>query len=76
MKVEVEAYSGYKAHERPLAFRLADRRYEVTEVVDRWYGPDYLYFRVRAADGNLYVLRLDEGAQEWSLTGFRAETAG
>ena len=74
MKVTVEAYSGYKAGERPPAFRVAGRRYEVTDVVDRWYGPDYLYFRVRAGDGNLYLLRLDEAAQEWSLAGFLAES--
>ncbi len=72
MKVHVEAYSGYKASERPLRFSLGERWYEVREVVDRWYGPDYLYFRVRADDGNLYVLRLDEGTQEWSLSGYRS----
>ena len=71
MKVRVEGYSGYKADERPLRFCLGERWYEVREVVDRWYGPDYVYFRVRADDGNLYVLRLDQGTQEWSLSGYR-----
>ena len=70
MTVRVEAYSGYKANERPLRFCLGSQWYDITEVVDRWYGPDYIYFRVRAADGNLYVLRLDENTQEWSLAGF------
>ncbi len=71
MKVRVEAYSGYKASERPLRFCLGERWYGVREVVDRWYGPDYLYFRVKADDGNLYVLRLDEREQEWTLSGYR-----
>ena len=71
MKVRVEGYSGFKAHERPLRFCLGERWYEVQQVVDRWYGPDYLYFRVKASGGNLYVLRLDEREQEWDLAGYR-----
>lgn len=73
MTVRVEGYSGYKANERPLRFCLGERWRQVREVVDRWYGPDCSYFRVRADDGNLYVLRLDEGAQEWSLAGYQAD---
>ena len=73
MKVTVEGYSGHKANERPLRFCLRERWYEVQEVADRWYGPDYCYFRVRADDGNLYVLRLDERTQEWSLSGYQAQ---
>ncbi len=71
MKITVEAHSGYKANERPLRFCVAGRWYDVREVADRWYGPDYAYFRVRCDDGNLYLLRLDEGSQEWSLAGYR-----
>jgi hypothetical protein len=71
VKVTVQAYSGYKADERPLRFSFGERWYEVQEITDRWYGPGYSYFRVKAEDGNLYVLRLDETAQEWSLAGYR-----
>ena len=73
MTVQVEGYSGYKSNERPMRFCLGERWYEVRELLDRWYGPDYAYFRVRADDGNLYVLRLNETTQEWSLGGYRAE---
>jgi hypothetical protein len=76
MNVLVEAYSGYKANERPFRFCLGERWYEITEIVDRWYGPDYMYFRVLASDSNLYVLRLEEGTQQWSLAGFNAPRAG
>jgi hypothetical protein len=76
MTVQVEAYSGYKASERPLRFCLGDQWYDITEVVDRWYGPDYMYFRVRAGDGNVYVLRLDEDTQEWSWAGFHQGDTG
>ena len=68
MKVQVKAYSGYKADERPLEFCLGEHWRQVQEVLDRWYGPDYSYFRIKADDGCLYVLRLDETTGEWELT--------
>jgi hypothetical protein len=67
VKVKVEAYSGYKADERPLRFCLGEQWHQVEEVLDRWYGPDYRYFRLRADDGELYVLKHDEATGEWSL---------
>lgn len=73
MTLKVECYSGYKADERPLRFLLGERWYRVEDVTDRWYGPGYSYFRVKAEDGNLYVLRLDECTQEWTLVSYRAE---
>jgi hypothetical protein len=71
MQITVESYSGYKADERPLRFVLNGREYEVTEVEDRWYSPEAIYFRVVASDGNRYILRHDEAADRWSLEGFR-----
>lgn len=71
--VTVECYAGHRADERPLRFTLSGRRYEVTEVDDQWYSPEARYFRVRADDGNLYVLRHDERQDVWTLEGFRAE---
>ncbi len=73
MQIRVESYSGYKADEYPLRFLLGEQRYTVVEIMDRWYGPGYRYFRVRADDGNLYLLRLDETTQQWSLAGYREE---
>jgi uncharacterized protein (UPF0128 family) len=71
----VQCYSGYKADERPVRFQLGEREYAVTEILDRWYGPDNLYFKIRADDGNLYILRQRTGADEWSLEAFRREPA-
>ncbi len=71
MVVRVEAYSGYKADERPLRFQLGERWLEVEEVVDRWYDPDAVYFRVKAADGDIYVLRHTEGSELWTMEAFR-----
>lgn len=74
LKLLVECYAGYKANERPVRFKFVGkqvRTLEVAEVVDQWYGPSYRCFKVRADDGNLYVLRHDEREDEWTLDSFR-----
>ena len=72
LPVSVECYAGHRADERPLRFTLGGRQYEVKELDDQWYSPEARFFRVRADDGNLYVLRHDEREDRWSLEGFRA----
>jgi len=72
MVVEVQAYSGYKARERPQRFRLGDQWREVREVTDRWYSPGATYFKILAEDESLYVLRLDEETDQWTLEAFTA----
>ena len=73
MKLRVECYSGRKADERPVRFFLGERGYFVEEVIDQWYGPSDLFFKVRADDGNLYILRQHPCVPEntWSLESFR-----
>lgn len=75
MKLTVECYAGHRSDERPLRFSLNERLYEIQEVLDRWYSPGASYFRVRADDGNFYVLKHDEPQDAWSLESFRAEHA-
>ncbi len=72
-EIKVETYSGYKADQRPLRFILGNRRYQVLSVEDQWYSASASYFRVRADDGNVYVLRHDETEDQWALDAFRAE---
>ena len=62
--LKVECYAGYKPDERPLRFSFISTgdsgsessavrgkpTYQVAEVIDRWYGPDYECFRIRADD--------------------------
>jgi hypothetical protein len=77
MRVQVECYAGYKADELPTAFTLGERRLRVEEVLDRWYAPDSLYFRVRAEDGDVYILRHAEPDDVWTLESFRrADSVG
>jgi hypothetical protein len=78
MKVEVVCYSGYKADERPVRFRLGDRDYFVKQLLDQWYGPHSIFFKVRASDGNVYILQRRSSAPEgeWSLASFRDRSQG
>lgn len=71
IRISVQSYSGYKANERPSRFFMGEHAYEVTEIIDRWYGPDYSYFKIRADDGNIYILRYDERLDTWELEYFQ-----
>ncbi len=73
MKLEVDCYSGRKADERPVRFRMEGRQYLVEEVLDHWYDPDSICYKVRADDGNLYILRQQTSVPEgiWELVSFR-----
>jgi hypothetical protein len=69
--IKVEGYSGYKAHQRPLAFSLGKKKMKVRSIIDQWYGPDHAYFKVLAEDGNIYILRYSEGSDQWELVFFK-----
>ncbi len=71
IKITVSSYSGYAADERPLAFIFGEKKYNIVEIIDRWYGPDHRYFKVRADDGNEYIMRYDNARDEWELDFFQ-----
>lgn len=71
MKIRVDCHSGYKANERPIKFWLDDRVLFVESIEDQWYGPDALYFRITADDGNTYVLAYNEAADAWTVESIR-----
>jgi hypothetical protein len=75
-QIQVECYSGYKASERPLAFTFRGHRREIKEIVDRWYEggrtagrPEVTYFKVRTADGEVFLLRYLPLFDSWSIRG-------
>jgi hypothetical protein len=41
----VDAYSGYKANERPVRFHLDEDSYEIESLVDHWHDPKRRVFR-------------------------------
>jgi len=71
MQVQVEHRTDHLGVEIPMRFRFDGREIEIVEIVDQWYGPDYRYFKIKGNDGNLCILRFDEGRVEWELTMFQ-----
>lgn len=75
MQVYVERDADDIGVGEPKRFSLDGRRIEVIENLDRWFGEDYAYFKIRGGDGNLYILRLDEARDAWELTMFQSPPA-
>jgi hypothetical protein len=73
MKLSVECYAGRKADERPVRFWLDGKQFHIEAVLDQWYDPDRISFKVRADDGNLYILRHETSTPDgsWNLVSFR-----
>jgi hypothetical protein len=63
LPIRVEAYSGYKATERPEAFTLDEEVYDIAAVLDQWYEPSATYFKVQSTEGKTYLLRYDEDTE-------------
>ena len=69
MTIRVECYAGYRGAQEPREL-LGERRLAVVDLVDRWYGPDYRYYRCLADGGDSYVLRYEERSAEWDMAAF------
>ncbi|MGD8386973.1 MAG: hypothetical protein PVG49_07520 [Desulfobacteraceae bacterium] len=65
----VEAYSGYRANERPMAFFLAGKRVGVQRVLERWITPEWDEFRVEAENGFVYRIGWHRQEDRWALKG-------
>lgn len=66
-RIKVIEYSGYKVNERPVRFQVGDKELEVDEILDRWYGQEHDYFKVRASDNRIYILRWHRSLDFWSI---------
>jgi hypothetical protein len=71
---QVECYEGYRGEETPRRIDFGSRSVAVTEVIDRWLGPDHRYFKVRGDDGATYVLRHDSNTLVWEIVLFEQPT--
>ncbi len=74
MRVRVDGWTDSAGARAPRGFQFDDGRYVgITEMLDQWYGADYLYVKVMGDDGGLYILRFDEIGNRWDLKMFRSE---
>ena len=72
MELHVECYAGRKADERPVRFRLDGKQYVIEKVIEQWYEPESTIYKVRADDGNQYILRKQTSTPDgaWNLVSF------
>jgi hypothetical protein len=66
-QIKVEAYSGYKANERPLYILLDRSRLAVRDIIARWYDVDHDFFKILADDGKSYQIRWNRESDVWTL---------
>jgi len=65
--VYVDAYSGYRANERPMRFHLDRCVFDIVAIENSWRDLNAEYFKVRTLDGKRYLLRHSEKEEEWTL---------
>ena len=66
--LRVECYAGHRADAEPRRLHIGRREVAVTEIIDRWLDPRHRYFKLRGADGGIYVLRQDTIEDRWEMT--------
>jgi len=67
LEIYVDAYSGFKTNERPRQFSLDEENFEIEAVEKQWRSPEAEYFKVRTTGGKRYLLRYEEGQDQWML---------
>ena len=72
--ITVECHSGYRADEYPKSFFRDGVRFEITEILDRWYqgetNPEFPvsnYFKVKTSAGEQYILKHDLQRDKWYM---------
>jgi hypothetical protein len=73
MRIRIESDSDLRT--APRSLYRGERRIDIIEIVDQWYGPGYRYVKVRADDNSVYILRFDEICDNWELIMFCAAPA-
>ncbi|MBN1547869.1 MAG: hypothetical protein JW902_14555 [Syntrophaceae bacterium] len=73
-RIQVECHSGHEANLYPVAFTFQGRRWEVLEIVDRWYEggikperPAIHYFKVKTNQDRIFMLMYIVHQDEWCV---------
>lgn len=72
MDIIVRSTPGTAGALEPVSFRIGARELGVLEITDRWLSVTQSYYKVRADDGALYILRHDLPQERWEMTLFQA----
>ena len=72
--LKVECYTDSQFQENPVTFIMKESRYKVEEIIDRWYGEGSSYFKVKADDDNIYLLKYDKRSSQWEWVFYQNPT--
>ena len=73
MRIQIHTHSDIRAV--PQSFYRGERRIDIIEIMDQWYGHGFRYIKVRDHDSSVYILRLDEVSHQCELIMFSAARA-
>lgn len=65
--INVACLAHHRGEETPAAFTIGGARRTVVELIDAWLAPDHRYFKLKADDGGIYILRHDTSSGDWEL---------
>jgi hypothetical protein len=72
-KIQVFAYSGYRADEIPRSFVINNQKIDITDILNMWIEEQKenkstkRFFRVRDKNGLVYTLYYNEKETAWFL---------
>lgn len=69
--ITVECCLEKNSNGRPAAFSLMGHPYKVKEIIDSWHAKVAVYFKIKAEDDNIYLLKFDERQAKWDLVFFQ-----
>jgi NADH:ubiquinone oxidoreductase subunit C len=69
--ITIECYLEKNSNGRPAAFSLMGHPYKVKEIIDTWHAKVAVYYKIKAQDDNIYLLKYDERQAQWDLVFFQ-----
>jgi hypothetical protein len=73
MRIQIESSSDMRG--APQRLYRGERRIDIIEMIDQWYGPGYRYIKDRGHDNSVYILRFDEVSHQGELIMFSVAPA-
>lgn len=58
---------------KPYSFQIGEREFYIKEIMDQWLGQEHQFYKVRADDGNIYILKHSSTTNIWELEYFKKE---
>jgi len=65
--IQVECYSNHKYAQRPVAFTVQAKRYEIRRIVRQWREVAKDFFVVETPEPKQYTISYDEEGDSWHL---------